>query len=859
MIRTIAFALLALEPSIAFAQTATVPLPGARPDTAPPVNQGASVPVPLPGAQPGNPAVPGPQTPANPYGRPIDMIVSVQFGTRELGELSVHMDLAGVVTFDSKAFSSLVMPLLNVAGQAKLTTALSAHSQVTPQDLQAAGIEASFDRENVVINIRRILAKYRTPQPIYTAPDNSMERAITARPEDVAFQLNVGLSESKVWSGTRPGWRDPSVFLGSALRAGPVVLEMQGQFADRQPGSIDPQYRFDRTYVRMVYDLPADYVRIIAGDLTPEVRMQQNYVQMGGIGVSRQKRRFDEFHSAVLQGNRQLILQTESTVDVYRNGVLFQQIQLGPGSYDLANLPLLSGSNDIRIDVHDASGANQSLNYQTYVDPIDLDPGDWEAALYVGKISSNFGLSPKYNGEMGLTGFYRKAFLGRPAVGVGIQASREVKQLSAQTQFLIGSGGRLDVTGAGSHSPLGTGWLLGLSYDLALSKGSRSDGVNLQAVWQTKYFTGLGAPSLVNSNELTATLTYSHSFSTKASMQAGVTYSRNRSPFGDDYRIYVDADYRLSSVWSVRGGVDYQHFGQSSFGVRRTGLGFNVALIFQPSTSDRAEARYNYRLDAAQLSYQHSPDGYVGSFGFGALAQRTADFSSVTGYASYRANRFDANISQSMSGTTLGNFTNRQVTNFRLSSAIVFAGGAVSVTRRVGDSFAIVDPHPSLGDHKVVLGQLLIDPRYRSRSGALGGAVDGGLGSYQTQSVYYDVEDAPAGYDIGPGVARIRPPYRSGYHLLVGSDAYVTAVGTLVGPGDVPIGTASGKLIDLTKPDEPAVSVFTNSAGRFAAINLRPGHHYRVVLYSGASFEFTVPEKSDALLNLKQISPEGRE
>jgi len=86
-----------------------------------------------------------------------------------------------------------------------------------------------------------------------------------------------------------------------------------------------------------------------------------------------------------------------------------------------------------------------------------------------------------------------------------------------------------------------------------------------------------------------------------------------------------------------------------------------------------------------------------------------------------------------------------------------------------------------------------------------------------------------------------------------------TGATAIMNSSAMPIGTVSGKLIDLTKPDEPAVSVFTNSAGRFAAINLRPGHHYRVALYSGASFEFTVPEKSDALLDLKQISPEGRE
>ena len=77
--------------------------------------------------------------------------------------------------------------------------------------------------------------------------------------------------------------------------------------------------------------MPKRFTRLYAGDLSPETRFQQSYVQMGGIGLSRQRRRFDQFRSAMLQGNRQLLLQRKSTVDVFRNGVLYQQLQLAPG------------------------------------------------------------------------------------------------------------------------------------------------------------------------------------------------------------------------------------------------------------------------------------------------------------------------------------------------------------------------------------------------------------------------------------------------------------------------------------------------------------------------------------------------
>src|SRR5690606_9213771 len=100
--------------------------------------------------------------------------------------------------------------------------------------------------------------------------------------------------------------------------------------------------------------------RWFAGDLDPEIRGLQSYVQMGGVGVLRQQRRFNVFRSAILQADRQLVLQRESTVRFLRNGTLYREMRLQPGRYDFASLPLLTGSNDIDIQVQDDTGSIQS-------------------------------------------------------------------------------------------------------------------------------------------------------------------------------------------------------------------------------------------------------------------------------------------------------------------------------------------------------------------------------------------------------------------------------------------------------------------------------------------------------------------
>jgi outer membrane usher protein len=217
-------------------------------------------------------------------------------------------------------------------------------------------------------------------------------------------------------------------------------------------------------------------------------------------------------------------------------------------------------------------------------------------------------------------------------------------------------------------------------------------------------------------------------------------------------------------------------------------------------------------------------------------------------------NNFDAGLSQSISGPGFSQVTQRKVTTARLSTAIAFADGAFAVAPRIGDSFAILEPHESLGSHHVVLGDLLTDSRYRSISGPLGGAVDGYLASYVTQSIHYDVENPPPGYDVGDGVFRVNPPYHSGYRLIVGSDAFVTATGTLLDAKGKPVSLGSGQVFDLSRPADKPVPFFTNSAGRFAVISLRPKNRYQVKLYSGSVFEFTVPADSAGLVDLHLVT-----
>jgi outer membrane usher protein len=598
----------------------------------------------------------------------------------------------------------------------------------------------------------------------------------------------------------------------------------------------------------------------MAGDLSPEIRGQQSYVQIGGIGVLRQRRRFNDFRSAVLQGDRQLVLERESTVRVIRNGVLYKELRLEPGAYDFSSLPLLTGSNDVQIEVRDNSGFVQNLNYQSYLDPIDLDPGDFEYGAYFGPTSRRFGDNPKYSGPVAFSGFYRKSFLDAPAFGVGLQASAHIQTLTGQTQYVLPGGGRLLVdAGVSNADHVGKGYSVGLGYDQLIDRGGLLDTFTLRADYLSNRFATLGNPDAINTTAWSVNGQYTHAFSLDLTFLLDGSYLHGRDKVKDTYRLGAQALYRVTPKWLVRAGVDYSHYA-SSF-ARGDGFGFVLSLVFQPDYRRRAEARYESATDTAQLSYNQSSLNELNSFGFGGTLTREDGAVTAQGYADYSANRFDAAISHASYGADFSSFGQLNVTTVNVGTSIAFADGAVGVGRRINDSFALLYPHENLGKRDVVVGQSLAKNDYIARSGALGAAVDNFLGSYIAQSIQYDVENPPAGYDIGPGVVRVRPPYHSGYKLKIGTDAFVSALGTLQLPNGKPVALAGGRVTTVGATDQPA-PFFTNSVGRFAIVNLMPGRRYRVEIYGNPqTFEFEVPKDSNGLVDLHMVtlgaSPKG--
>lgn len=848
----------------------TVPLPTNPPrgePAAPPSDPSDPPSIYLPGDEPGISEINGPQLPQvpigphgrpdiNPYDRDIDMTVPLTFQNRSLGEIPLRLTADDRFLLDTTTFLRLIRAILNDEAHAVLADQLAELSTLSGANLEGTGVRLRYDPSSLAVVVVEVLPEQRAIQNLFAPPRDDLE-AIDFEPARFSGYLNLNAAQTYIWE---LGNIDPPTLLfDGAIRLGSIVFEgdaqLQQDFSRNQE-----RYQLERNYARLVYDQPEGFRRWFLGDLDPEIRGQQAFVQLGGIGVSRQKRRFNAFRIGALQADRQLVLQRQSTVRFLRNGVLYRELRLQAGRYDFSSLPLIVGSNDVQIEVSDDAGRVQNLSYQAYLDPIDLEPGDYEYGAYLGATSAEFGSAPDYQGPIAFTGFYRKAFYNAPALGIGLQASEDVQALSGQTQFVFGGGRRLLVDGAISNSSFnGQGFSGGVALDQFFDRAGLTDSLSLRADYISPRFASIANPDAFNVTEYSLTAQYSRQFSQRLIVSLLGSYVRGRVSLArESYRVAANLNYRINRRWTIRGGMDYARLPGGRFG---DGFSVNVGLVFQPDFRRRAEARYETRNNFAELSYTQSGLNELSSVGFGGVLSRRDDQVLVQGYGSYSHNRFDIGVSHASFGPDFENFTAVNSTSVRVGTTVAFADGVVGVGRRINDSFFLLHPHPNLKGRSVVAGQSLAQNAYIGRSGALGAALNNFLGSYAVQTVQYDVDDLPTGYDIGTGTFRVRPSYRSGYAARIGTDAFVSATGTLLLANGDPVSLIGGRvsLLDVTEGENPQpVPFFTNSIGRFAISSLLPGRRYLVETYGpngtiDRSFDFIVPADTDGLVNLGMV------
>ncbi|MXO63439.1 hypothetical protein [Qipengyuania oceanensis] len=767
--------------------------------------------------------------------------------SRAFGDVLIETTVTGrQVRIRSSDLTRELSEILNQEGRTALDQAVAGREFVTPGDLEDAGFTMTFDPGQLQLVVEAIEPRFRVTRQLLEREEFSARNTLPViSPARFSSYLNL---IGNLDYDTRNGSDAPDVFFSGATRVGRVVAEYEGAFTDQ----FSQAYRFYRRNARLVYDDPASYRRYSAGDLRLEALSIMAAPTLGGISVQKRRRIFDPSFTAARLSGRQIFLDNRSTVEVRVNGDVYETLQLDAGQYDLANLPMQQGSNDIELVITDSFGQQQIIPFDLFYETLDLAPGEEEYSIGAGFISENFGFEPQYGSEIGASGFYRKALSENLVVGGAAQASQDLQLIGASViavpQFVPGV---VEAEAATSRADDAFGAALRLGYRFTVGRQIYGpDQVALTFDYKSADFRSLTEPAVAGFDVLSATVSYSRSFGWETIATAGASYFRSGGGFPASYAAFVDVTHRLSDT--LRGSLGVEYGGGAN---SQRGIGIRAGITATLGKRTRASADYRSRLNSLRANISRGAENHVGSFGYDFGVTRSRDDTQSTLQLEYEANRFNARADFATGGGGLAGVFDEQRARLQVATSYAFADGVFGMGRPVNNAFVLAKPNSAIRGQEIVTGRSIREGYYYARSGPFGAALQGDLAAYSRQNVDFDGADPEKPFDVGDGTVLVDPPYKGGYSVIAGDENYLTVLGTL-NDANGPVSAVAGEVVDEETGERVEdVTFFTNSAGRFGLFGVAPNKRYIVRLNgSGRTFTIVTPDSEETILRLAPIT-----
>lgn len=782
--------------------------------------------------------------PLNPTGRAIALTVPAKDGSIYLGDLPLTIGADDSLTFPADRALQLLGQALSPDILDGLTTRFAGRAALNPGDFSGSGIAVAYDPRTLELNFL-IPAELRATRRLSVTPLDRQIIGAVVKPQDFSAYVNVRSSIDLVEDGFDTGFGDPVLLLDGAVRMGPIVAESDAIWT---PGGSSTD--FQRIGSRLVYDNLEHLIRFTAGDLEAQVRGFQSSPDIAGVSISRSYNILNPQQIIRPRGDRTFRLERPSTVEVIVNGQQVRRLQLAPGNYNLRDFPFAQGANDIRLNVLDDTGRSEVLRFNVFLDQTQLAKGLTEFSFNAGVHAPLEQDGPNYSDDWVMSGFIRHGLSDFVTLGANFQADEFVQMAGVEGMFATALGSFGTQFAYSRADGVGDGIAVQATFQRLIQRANgQADTLNLFAEHRSRYFAPVSFFLAENPYEFEVGGGYTHAFSSDIYGGFDARYSKGRDANPDVHSYRVSTGIRLSPRINLTMEGRYEN---DSRGEEFSGfLSVNVRL----GRGSSLRTEYDSRDNRARASYQTLSGTGVGSYNITADVERSDFGSGVNVNANYFTNR--AELGFSHFGVFDGDFgtSQNQRSSFRLGTSLALAGGSLSVGRPIYDSFAIVKPHRSLRGADV-----LVEPSpfgYSANSGILGAATMPSLSSYSERTIPIDVANAPIGTDIGQGSFKIYPPYRSGYVLEVGSDYNVTAIGVMLDRDGVPVALVTGSAQELSKPDRPAVTVFTNRQGRFGLTGLAPGQ-WRIEMLDArrSTYLIEIPEDAQGIIRLGEISAE---
>jgi outer membrane usher protein len=775
----------------------------------------------------------------------ISVPVSLMFGNIVLGEPEARFTESGQIRdLAGSRIRELLQPIVVPAVLAELKASETAAGFLPVSGFRDAGLEAEYDSRHLALRVF-IPFELRTVAAVSIAARRPPTDGVPLKPPAAtSAYVNLRAASDYRWKGIgESGRQSATLDFDGAFRFFDTVLEGTATYREQ---SLHPWSRGD---VRLVKDFPDDINRLIFGDLAYSTAGFQNFEQAGGISFARN---FDlqPYHVKSSTAERTFTLTRRSDVDVIVNGRRVRTITLEPGRYNLRDLPLASGTNDVAVRITDEVGRTETIRFPFVFDTNLLAEGEHDFSYALGARSETSPSGKNYETtDPVFSAFHALGADDHLTLGANLQAVERHRVIGAEarlgTVFGIFRG---DL--AFSHSSYApTDIVARLQYRFTEPQTPETLNRNLltSLTWRGESFLPLGSTEASNPASLDAGMVYGQELPDGwyGSIGASVQFDRSGDP---DTRTYdVSVSRRLTDSLSL-----------DIFGRRETrpGLGTETSALIAiswipPQSRQRISVQRDTADRSTRVDWSYTPTQTVGGLQADIAAEKrpASGQEELRGDLTYTDYRYEVQVLHQEVRNNGAETESESA--LRLGTALVFAGGHMAVSRPVSDSFLLVAPHESLAASKIHVNEVSGHPRARTDS--LGPAVLPQLPSYYVHRVTYDVPDLPQGYALGDQIFNVQPPYRSGTVIVAGSGASISVEGTLLDGGGAPIDLQLGSVVFLDSVEPETRRFFTDRTGRFQITGLAPGRYELRLQGADVHVRFAIPEGASGIRALGDI------
>ena len=723
-----------------------------------------------------------------------------------------------------------------------------ADTLLTVAEVSREGLSVAFDPASLVLRVT-------LPPDVHRTRSVSLTGQVGGRPgdeiEDPPLSIGLNLFAEPRYELTGP---DRGI---APMRARAEGFANFGGFSGanlawRGTYREDAEEPFTLDELVLFHDRFERAVRFAVGTLRPTPPgFYARPPEVLGVGVFRDYAAIRPFANLRPDGGTRFTLDRESVVIVEINGQVEATRRLAAGAYDLSDLPVRPGGNDVVIYTEEGARRTELAVLSTFVDTRLLARGRSLFGLIAGAERLRGDALPTAGEAFVYSGFYERGLTDQFTLGAGFDG-RDGEVMGTARGAVGTKFGLLAAEGAVRSGEGGTASAATLRYSWRSNpRAVRGHGVDLQLSGSqagfgpvaTPLLDRFGAPSSLERRE--ATLRYGlrvDRLAVTASATAGRAGDRDQLTGALTAATSLGA-YALSVTARARQTDD--PFRGSE---REESVLFTLSRRLGRDT--RLRTSYDSQERRTQVQALRFSGQALGDWNASALVTDDAAGQGFDGSFGLIANRAEIDVNLRAQDTD-----DRRTASLRttLGVGLGYADGRLGFGRPFGNGFVVVGTHESLGDRRVTLRRAGDE---MARNGRLGPALLPLRGPYRGERSEIEVADLPIGYDIGAAAVVTFAGARAGYAVTVGSGAANTVFATLLTPEGEPMALAVGRLVPAgAGPDaEGGAEFFTNRTGRFVAEGLTAGaYEVRLKPDDRIVGTLTIPEEADGLVRAGEI------